>query len=40
VCFGDGAKIASLPKTGANSLVLGVSLITTLLGFGLTRFRR
>jgi hypothetical protein len=40
VCFGDGAKLETLPKTGADSLVLGASLITTLLGFGLTRFRR
>jgi len=40
VCFGDGTKMSSLPKTGANSLVIGASLITTLLGFGLTRFRR
>ncbi len=40
VCFGDGTKISTLPKTGANTLVLGASLITTLLGFGLSRFRR
>lgn len=40
VCFGDGAKVSTLPKTGTNSLVLGAGLITTLLGFGLTRLRK
>lgn len=40
VCFGDGSKITTLPKTGANTLVLGASVLTTLLGFGLTRLRR
>lgn len=40
VCFGDGTKISTLPKTGTNSIVMGASLITTLLGFGLSRFRR
>ena len=40
VCFGDGAKFTSLPKTGSDSMILGASLLTTLLGFGLTRFRR
>jgi hypothetical protein len=40
VCFGDGSKITTLPKTGTNSLVLGASLLSTLLGFGLTRLRR
>jgi hypothetical protein len=40
VCFGDGTKVSSLPKTGTNTLVLGASLVTTLLGFGLSRFRR
>ena len=39
VCFGDG-KITSLPKTGTNSLVLGASVLSVLLGFGLSRFRR
>lgn len=40
VCFGDGTKVSTLPKTGTNSLVLGVGLLTTLLGFGLTRLRK
>lgn len=40
VCFGDGSKITTLPKTGANTLVLGASVLTTLLGFGLSRLRR
>jgi len=38
VCFGDGSKMTTLPKTGANTMVLGASLFTTLLGFGLSRF--
>lgn len=40
VCFGDGAQVTSLPKTGANTFVLGASVLTTLLGFGLSRLRK
>jgi hypothetical protein len=40
VCFGDDAKITTLPKTGADSMVIGFGLLSSLLGFGLTRFRR
>jgi hypothetical protein len=40
VCFGDGAKLTVLPKTGADSIVAGVGVFTTLLGLGLRRFRK
>jgi len=40
VCFGDGAKLSVLPKTGADSIVAGFGVFSTLLGLGLKRFRK